>query len=164
MGDSTRFLAYAGGRLRSGGIERIAWRDCCSSYARIYRYYRGVTVAASMRGHGVMVPFGVHCATISLLSHDKVRGFIDDIGHPEWGIELSNKRRAAKLLPQGAAAIAAELTALLERIHTNRTAIYEQIVAAQRALVAVTARNLVPLAEEVLRRAAATSPPSETQQ
>ena len=39
----------------------------------VYAYYRGVTVAASMRGHGVMIPFGIHCATISLLSHDKVR-------------------------------------------------------------------------------------------
>ena len=151
MGDSARFLAYAGGRLRSGGIEHVPWRHCCSSYSRIYRYYRGVTVAASMRGHGVMVPFGIHCATISLLSHDKVRAFIDDIGRPEWGVELSSRRRAAK----GSAAIAAELTALLERIHTNRTAIYEQIVAAQRALVAVTARNMVPLAEDVLRRARA---------
>jgi hypothetical protein len=59
--------------------------DACSSHPisqvwlyafdveRIYEYYRRIAVAVSMRGHGVMIPFGIGCATISLISHDKAR-------------------------------------------------------------------------------------------
>ena len=40
-----------------------------------------------------MIPFGIHCATISLISHDKVQSFVNDIGRPEWGVEMTEDRR-----------------------------------------------------------------------
>jgi len=59
------------------------------------RYYRdNVTVAASMRGHGVMIPFGLHTPTISLVSHDKVLSFATDVGLADTAVEIAPSVRA----------------------------------------------------------------------
>jgi hypothetical protein len=109
----------------------------------IYNYYSNtVTVAASERGHGVMIPFGVRCATISIITHEKVKSFLDDIGHPEWGVEAS-----ADLRPEGAAGLADDLLAVLEHIDGNRQQVYDEIRAAQDMLMLTTARNMGTIAE-----------------
>ena len=101
-------------------------------------YYRGVTVAASSRGHGVMIPFGLHVATISLVTHEKVRAFAHDIGHLEWAVELAPEHR-----PAGAQPLAEELLSVLDAIDTNRTGVYSALIDAQRHLAAVTAENML---------------------
>lgn len=54
----------------------------------VIRFYRDVDLTVGMRGHSQMIPFGLGNAIISLISHDKLRWFLDDIGHPEWGVEM----------------------------------------------------------------------------
>jgi hypothetical protein len=109
-------------------------------------YYRNVTVAASMRGHGVMIPFGLHVATISLHTHGKVKAFVEDIGHPEWGVEMTPSYR-----PGGTArGIANELETVLTHIDANRRTVHAQIRAAQQRLMAVTARNMRIYAERAI--------------
>ena len=135
--------------------------------AAVFDYYRGVTVAASMRGHGVMIPFGLQCGTISLLSHDKVRAFLNDIGQPEWGVELQFTRRQGLTqdLAMGRAgsfaelnatamqqAVTEDLTRVLTYIDAHRPRVYGQIRNAQRALLGVTAANLLRVAREVVSR------------
>ena len=110
--------------------ERV-WLD-------VIEYYRGVTVAASSRGHGVMIPFGLHVATISLVTHEKVRAFAHDIGHLEWAVELAPEHR-----PAGAQPLAEELLSVLDAIDTNRTGVYSALIDAQRHLAAVTAENML---------------------
>lgn len=113
----------------------------------IYRYYRGVAVAASMRGHGVMIPFGIHCATISLISHDKVQSFVNDIGRPEWGVEMTEDRRGGV-----AKGIADDVFAILQRFDRDRPRIYAEVREAQAALLAHTAENFRRFAELMLPR------------
>jgi hypothetical protein len=42
-----------------------------------------------MRGHAQMIPFGLGAPILSLIAHDKLGWFLDDIGHPEWGVDVT---------------------------------------------------------------------------
>lgn len=35
-----------------------------------------------------MIPFGCQTAIVSIISHDKMQWFLDDIGHPDWGADV----------------------------------------------------------------------------
>ena len=65
-----------------------------------------------------MIPFGIHCATISLVSHNKVGAFIRDINHTEWGIDLAPKPRN-----HVAAGIADEVWRVLNEIDRDRAGV-----------------------------------------
>ena len=95
-----------------------------------------------------MIPFGIHCATISLISHDKVLGFLQDIGHLEWGVELTAERRN-----RTAEGISEELWSVLARIDRDRQQTHREVLAAQSALLARTARNMLHFGERMLPRA-----------
>ncbi|WP_051545174.1 polysaccharide pyruvyl transferase family protein [Butyrivibrio sp. MC2021] len=51
-----------------------------------------------MRGHSQMVAFGCGTPTLSIISHDKIQWFLDDIGHPEWGIDVNDNQFDEKIL------------------------------------------------------------------
>lgn len=59
-----------------------------ASAIHVAHYYSRVGLAIGMRGHSQMIPFGTHTPIISLITHDKLAWFLQDVGHPEWGIEL----------------------------------------------------------------------------
>lgn len=56
----------------------------------IIRAYRKPALVIAMRGHAQMIPFGVHTPTISLISHDKMAWFLEDISSSDWGIEIND--------------------------------------------------------------------------
>ena len=58
------------------------------STEEILRFYRSVDLVIGMRGHAQMVPFGLGTPILSLIAHDKMGWFLDDIGHPEWGVDF----------------------------------------------------------------------------
>lgn len=60
--------------------------------------YRGLSVVAGMRGHGQLIPFGMRIPIVSVISHNKLAWFLDDIGHPEWGVELGSEHAAERLV------------------------------------------------------------------
>ena len=122
-----------------------------SKINEVFEYYgRNVTVAASMRGHGVMVPFGLHVATISLVTHEKVASFLSDIGHAEWGVEATISARQDR-----GAGLADELLGVLGYIDRNRARVHAEIMAAQEKLMGVTARNMREFGRMVAAHAAA---------
>ena len=41
-----------------------------------------------MRGHSQMIPFGLRKNILSIVSHDKLKWFLEDIDHPEWGVDV----------------------------------------------------------------------------
>ena len=41
-----------------------------------------------MRGHAQMIPFGCNTPILSIISHDKMQWFLDDIHHPAWGVDV----------------------------------------------------------------------------
>lgn len=125
--------------------------------ADVFEYYgRNVTVAASMRGHGVMIPFGLHVATISLVTHEKVQSFLSDIGHPEWGVEATIGARADR-----GAGLARELLGVLSNIDRNRARVHSEIKAAQMRLMAVTAHNMQEFGQMVASYAAQDESPTK---
>ncbi len=76
------------GPLQESGVNfRVV--DLESRPAReIIKFYSDMPLTIGMRGHSQMIPFGVGNKIISLISHDKMKWFLEDIGHPEWGIEI----------------------------------------------------------------------------
>lgn len=53
----------------------------------VIAFYSGLDVTIGDRGHSQMIPFGLGCKIISLISHDKLKWFLDDIDLSEYGIE-----------------------------------------------------------------------------
>lgn len=50
--------------------------------------YADSDLVIGMRGHAGMIPFGVGTPIISLVSHPKLRYFLEDVGHTEWGLPI----------------------------------------------------------------------------
>ena len=50
-------------------------------------YYGSLPIMYGARGHATMIPFGMGAIPLGALVHDKVRFFLDDIGHPELGVD-----------------------------------------------------------------------------
>ncbi|MFC2116874.1 polysaccharide pyruvyl transferase family protein [Bacteroidota bacterium] len=61
-------------------------------------FYTGMDVMIGDRGHSQMIPFGLGCKIISLISHDKLRWFLDDINMNEYGIEENDADLVDKVL------------------------------------------------------------------
>jgi len=56
----------------------------------IIKLYSQPSLVIGMRGHAQMIPFGCKTPILSLISHDKLQWFLDDIQHPEWGIDINS--------------------------------------------------------------------------
>jgi polysaccharide pyruvyl transferase WcaK-like protein len=56
----------------------------------IYKIYRNNKIIISMRGHGLMIPFGLSIPTISLTNQDKQKWFLETIGYEEWNLEIND--------------------------------------------------------------------------
>lgn len=52
--------------------------------------YSRPRLVIGMRGHAQMIPFGCNTPILSIISHDKMQWFLDDIHHPEWGVDVLN--------------------------------------------------------------------------
>ena len=52
--------------------------------------YKNVNLAIGMRGHSQMIPFGCNIPIISLISHDKLRWFLEDIDMEDYGIDVNS--------------------------------------------------------------------------
>jgi polysaccharide pyruvyl transferase WcaK-like protein len=53
-----------------------------------YELFRRAGVVVGMRGHATMIPFGLGTPVLSLVSHPKLRFFLEDIGRTEWGFDV----------------------------------------------------------------------------
>ena len=71
-----------------------------SDVKSMIRYYSIPKLVIGMRGHAQMVPFGCSTPILSIISHDKMRWFLDDIHHSEWGVDVLEDDFEAKLLSQ----------------------------------------------------------------
>ena len=96
----------------------------------VINQYNRVSLALGMRGHAQMIPFGLNCPILSLISHNKLGFFLDDIGHNEWGLELKNGD------------IQNNLTAKIDYFIEERDKINLQVRQAQDKLWQITQKNL----------------------
>ena len=54
-------------------------------------FYAEMDLIVGMRGHSLMIPFGLEVPVISLTTQDKQKWFIETTNHPEWSIEIENE-------------------------------------------------------------------------
>lgn len=125
-------------RFGRNGLEVLTAERMRNEWARVLEYYRGVTVAASSREHGVMIPFGLNVATISLVMHDTVRSFARDVGLSAWSVELAPSQRI-----DHRRSLSDELLAVLVSIDNDRERVHAQIAYAQANLAAATASSML---------------------
>ncbi|MGH0218066.1 glycosyltransferase [Sinorhizobium meliloti] len=52
--------------------------------------YREPLLVIGMRGHAGLIPFGCHTPILSLVTHPKLRYFLEDVGMPENAIDLDD--------------------------------------------------------------------------
>ncbi|GAA1991120.1 hypothetical protein GCM10009718_31070 [Isoptericola halotolerans] len=65
---------------------------------RAVQAYADAAVVVGMRGHAGMIPFGVGTPIVSLVSHPKLRYFLEDVQHPEWGLDIREPDLAERLV------------------------------------------------------------------
>ena len=64
----------------------------------ILTYYQSIPITLGMRGHSQMIPFGMQNNIISLISHPKLKYFLDDIEQSEWGINIFSKNLTDEII------------------------------------------------------------------
>jgi polysaccharide pyruvyl transferase WcaK-like protein len=95
----------------------------------IIEAYQKPALVIGMRGHAQMIPFGCTTPILSLISHDKMRWFLQDIDRPQWGIEMNQPDLTEKLIVNA--------TSMLN----NRPSIQQDIRNLQAALSETTQTN-----------------------
>lgn len=111
--------------------------------AEILRFYRSIDLAIGMRGHAQMVPFGLGTSILSLVAHDKMGWFLDDVGHPEWGVDFRQEDFGDRL-DAAFTALSGDLPAAREQVSAARERLWcitRANVAAVRSALSLPART-----------------------
>jgi hypothetical protein len=116
--------------LRNAGLDFEVVDIAHAGIPAIMAFYHGVDLTIGMRGHGQMVPFGLRRAIFTLSSHPKMNYFLEDIGKPEWGVDIRQP------------GFRDELIAGMEAVTADPAATRATIVAAQDRLWTVMQDNL----------------------
>lgn len=103
-GAEVRFAAHTRGDLRLAndlretyGLDRPVDALHDMSPDEAYGVYRSASLVIGMRGHATMIPFGLGTPVLSIISHPKMRYFLEDIGRVEWGVDVHDERLGARL-------------------------------------------------------------------
>lgn len=116
--------------FKARGLNIDESRLFCVPPQTVIQEYSQVSLALGMRGHAQMIPFGLNCPIISLITHNKLGFFLDDIGHREWGLELNEPY------------IKDNLTEKINYFISNQNDIRLQLIQAQDKLWKITYNNL----------------------
>jgi polysaccharide pyruvyl transferase WcaK-like protein len=96
--------------------------------------YRDASLVIGMRGHATMVPFGLGTPVLSIVSHPKMRYFLEDIGRLSWAFDAAMPDLGERLLESTLDIVARE-----EEVRREVLALQEQLVepvfSAARSLV-----------------------------
>lgn len=95
MKDDEKFLHYL--NCSKVPYEIVRLYDNINPTSMIEEYKKP-SLVIGMRGHSQMIPFGCGTPILSVISHNKMQWFLDDIGHPEWGIEIRDSEMTEKLI------------------------------------------------------------------
>ena len=97
------------------------------------KFYTAPQLVFGMRGHAQMIPFGCVTPILSIISHDKLRWFLEDIKHPEWGVDVKDNDFERKLGD------------VAEYILNNKAKIKRELLEAQDYLWDVTQKNFAKI-------------------
>ena len=59
--------------------------------------YAQVSLSIGMRGHAQLIPFGMRRRVVSIVSHDKLKWFLDDVNMPQAAVDVHSRRFEADL-------------------------------------------------------------------
>ncbi|MFC7877363.1 polysaccharide pyruvyl transferase family protein [Isoptericola sp. NPDC057391] len=107
--------AVHGTRVPVDSLFRVGVDEALATYARS-------SLVVGMRGHAGMIPFGLGTPILSLVSHPKLRYFLEDVGQPDWGV------------PVHAADLGARLTELARDVVDDGERYRKQVVTARDRL------------------------------
>ncbi|MBL1210145.1 polysaccharide pyruvyl transferase family protein [Geminocystis sp. GBBB08] len=68
---------------------------------QIIEAYKAPALVLGMRGHAQMIPFGCQTPILSLVSHDKLQWFLDDINQSHWSVDLLENHVSDKIVEKG---------------------------------------------------------------
>ena len=105
---------------------------------QIVNEYSKARVVAGMRGHAQMIPFGCLTPIFSIISHDKMQWFLDDIEHSDWGVEVSDTEFGNKLYDH------------LKNIYDNYENFIAEIKFQQDRLWNLTLENMKSIHEKIV--------------
>ena len=57
---------------------------------QIIQAYAESSLVIGMRGHSQLIPFGCNTPILSIITHDKMTWFLEDINHTELGVDILN--------------------------------------------------------------------------
>tara|TARA_A100001015_G_scaffold207086_1_gene231589 strand:+ start:2617 stop:3768 length:1152 start_codon:yes stop_codon:yes gene_type:complete len=97
---------------------------------QIIKEYASARLVIGMRGHSQMIPFGCNTSILSIVTHNKLQYFLDDINQPDLGVDVMKKDFDLKLLNKA-----------LET-YENYKSINKKLLAAQEKLYKITLNNL----------------------
>ena len=116
------------------GVEfEIVYLNKAMTTRQIIEAYSSPTLVIGMRGHSQMIPFGCTTPILSIITHDKLGWFLEDIEHKEWGIDVLDKDFETKLH-----------TKIMDMLE-NTDLIKEQIKKAQDDLYQLSVNNIQQL-------------------
>jgi len=93
------------------------------------RLYRDAALVVGMRGHAGMIPFGLGTPIVSLVSHPKLRYFLEDVGRPEWGVDVAEPHLGRRLVELSTDVLGAQAR-YRGQVADARAALYEASVTA----------------------------------
>ena len=94
------------------------------------QYYSTPELVLAFRGHAQLIPFGCNTPTLSIISHDKLRWFLEDINHLEYGIDVNDEYFEEKLFRK------------INYMINNREKIILELKEAQEKLYKITLKNI----------------------
>ncbi|QBG47498.1 polysaccharide pyruvyl transferase family protein [Verrucomicrobia bacterium S94] len=103
----------------------------------VVKAYAKPALVIGMRGHAQMIPFGCGTPILSLVSHDKIRWFLDDIKRKEWGVEMTTPDFKEHLISSA------------RRMLKNNPSIRKSIHQIQNNLLEITRRNALDFLSEL---------------
>jgi len=84
--------------LRSQGLKPRVINLHRASVEKILGYYSAIPLTVGMRGHAQMIPFGFGNAIVSLVSHEKLKWFLEDVDMTDYYVELDEDGIDSKIV------------------------------------------------------------------
>lgn len=112
-------------------VEMHDVKKMISDYAR-------PRLVIGMRGHAQMIPFGCQTPILSIISHNKMQWFLDDISHPDWGVEVNSMDFEEKLYTKA------------KTLYINYLQAHNEIVIQQQKLWEITQNNLYLIKNQLI--------------
>ncbi|WP_083987942.1 polysaccharide pyruvyl transferase family protein [Croceicoccus marinus] len=96
----------------------------------IAQYYRSKSLVIGMRGHGVMLPYGLGVPVMGIINHVKVRYFLEEVKLGDYAVDLEDPHMTDKMIER------------VGRFDADRPAFYRVMDREKERLWDITQRNL----------------------